>query len=177
MHWMTASAHSANRWLIWRSRCGRLSAFSPTWMSLGTISGSMCTAVSALVTFHARSCSENVCTRHACTVKPEFHCISYTGEYKKRKGPRKTPGFVYRRSNYIVYDLGMRARYAYMLIIYAISQVNGQMMGHNALCHESENIHFPQIGEGDDMGPFLDQGYGDHLGPGEPGSPFEGPRS
>ena len=47
-------------------------------------------------------------------------------------------------------------------------------MGHSALSHESENFLFPQVGEGEDMGPYMDQGSGDHLGPGEPSSPFEG---
>ena len=136
---------------------------------------SMCTVVVALVIFYVSysSYSKSVCTRLVRTIKPQFHCIIHLGEYRKRRGSRKTQSFVYRRSNYSVYDLGMRARYAYMLIIYAISQVNGQMMGHDALCHESENIQFPHIGEGDDMGPFMDQGNGDHLGPSEPGSPFE----
>ena len=91
---------------------------------------SMCTAVSALVNFFAKCNSdrEDVCTRLARTIRPQFHCINQIGEYKKRKGYRKTQSFAYRRSNYSVYDLGMRARYAYMLIIYAISQVNGQML-------------------------------------------------
>ena len=52
---------------------------------------SMCTAVSALVNFFAKCNSdrEDVCTRLARTIKPQFHCINHIGEYKKRKGYRK----------------------------------------------------------------------------------------
>ena len=53
---------------------------------------SMCTAVSTLVNFFAKCNSdrEDVCTRLARTIKPQFHCINHIGEYKKRKGLRKS---------------------------------------------------------------------------------------
>ena len=97
--------------------------------SFRNCTASMCTAVSALVNFFAKCNSdrEDVCTRLARTIRPQFHCINHSGEYREQRGLRKTQSLVYRRSKYTVYDLGMRARYAYMLIIYAISQVNGQM--------------------------------------------------
>ena len=79
---------------------------------------SMCTVVVALVIFYVSysSYSKSVCTRLVRTIKHQFHCIIHRGEYIKRRGSRKTQSFVYRRSNYSVYDLGMRARYAYMLL-------------------------------------------------------------
>ena len=75
-------------------------------------------------------------TRHVPTV---FQCINY--KYRKHRIHAGTHGSRYLRSKYI-YDLSTRAKFALMLIIYSFGKVEGQMMGHSALSHESENFLF-----------------------------------
>ena len=68
----------------------------------------------------------HACTRYAPTV---FQCIDY--KYRKHRMHAETQGSRYLRSKYIVYDLGIRAKCALMLIIYSFGKVEGQMMGHS----------------------------------------------